>query len=158
MGLVPAAEGQVVPEAKKLQGAPVLTTAAGAEGRRHPSYRVFAAQASLPPISPIVIDIDGRVKLDLSQVLKISSSQMTLLAEQFAVPVAVLESFQTRWLTNALSDTEQLARELRTTIIDYRYLETRWTSYHPSPRGRKNQKRSSFGFESWRHRNGLEDV
>jgi len=143
MGPIPAAEGQVGSEAKKLQGAPLLPAVAGAEGRRHPSYQVFAAQAALPPISPTasnVIDIGGRVKLDLNGVPKISSSQMRLLAEQFGVPVAVLERFQTRWLTNALSDTDQLVRELRTTIIDYRYLETRWTAYHPSPDGEQAKR------------------
>jgi hypothetical protein len=133
-----AAEVPVVPENTKPQGPAILPVSAAVEGRRHPSYQVFAAQAPLPSISPIQIDtieIGGRVKLNVGRAREFGPPQMTVLADEFEVPRALLEKFQKRWLTNPPANALQLAQDLRTTVIDYRYLKTRWTSYRPTPDG-----------------------
>ena len=137
-GLMSAAEVPVVAENKKPQEPAVLSAATAVEGRRHPSYQVFAAQAQLPSISQIQIDtieIGGRVKLNVGRALEFGPPQIAVLSEEFEVPRALLDKFQKRWLANPQANASQLAQDLRTTVIDYRYLKARWASYRPPLEG-----------------------
>jgi len=107
---------------------------AAVRGRQHPSYQVFVHQLALPPITVAdrrTLDIGVKLKIDIGQRDQLTTEGREALAVQFGVPVGLVDRFLERLGHNAQWDAEQAAQELRTTVIDYKYLQDRWTHYRP---------------------------
>ena len=106
-------------------------------------YKAFARQAELPPITVatnVLIEVGGVVKMDVTRLAQISAREKEALAGQFSVPVGVIDKLVQRVASNSPPAADQLAQELRTAVIDYRFLQIEWDRYHP-PRRPADQER-----------------
>ena len=105
-----------------------------AEGRRQPSYQVFAYRCTLPAITVVnetTLEIGGKQKIDVSRLDQWDRAEKETLAGQFDVPVSVVDNLQKSCSKLAPADAAEVAGKLRVVVIDYKYLLERWTRYHP---------------------------
>lgn len=112
------------------------------EGHRMERYKAFARQTELPPItvtSNTVLKIGGAVKGDAAQLAKLSIREKEAMAGQFGVPVGVINKVVQRGASSSPPDADQLAQELRTAVIDYRFLQREWDRYLPPAEGQKTK-------------------
>ena len=110
--------------------------------RHHPSYQLLESRTELPALEVAAkgtLKIGGRWTLELSRATELPAEQKQALAAQFEVPVAAFDKFLQRLASRQGLDAEQGAKELRTLIIDYRYLRDRWNQYRP-PAGQEKLK------------------
>ena len=122
---------QVVPAPK-----PVYTP----KGRQMERYKAFARQAKMPTIAitnPAVVEVGGVVKTDLKRLGQLSDSEKAALATQFGVPADVIGKLMERAATNPAPDAGQVAQNVRTAVVDYKFLQQEFEQYHPSPEGQK---------------------
>jgi hypothetical protein len=119
-----------------LAGTPAYTP----QGRQMERYKDFARQAELPAITvtnKTTLEIGGAVRLDLNRLAQLSAQEQATLAERFGVPAGVISKLTERAASQPPPNAAQLAQELRTAVIDYRFLQGEWKRYHPSAEGQK---------------------
>ena len=141
--LITAQAGDVLP-AGEPDSQPTRTQkpAYEVQGREMERYKAFARQAELPLITVttnILIEVGGVVKTDVARLAQLSIQEKEALAEQFSVPVAVIDKLVERVVSNSPPTADQLAQALRTAIIDYRFLQSEWDRYHPPTEGQKTK-------------------
>ena len=108
------------------------------QARQHPSYQVFAHQSALPSITVVdqaTLEVGDNVKIDVSRPDQLPDQQKEALADQFEVPVGVINKLFVRFSNPPPTDAAHAAQELRTTVIDYKYLQERLNKYHPPSGG-----------------------
>jgi hypothetical protein len=111
-------------------------------GRQMERYKAFARQADLPLITVTtnnLIEVGGVVKTDVARLAQLSIQEKAALAEQFSVPVGVIDKLVERVVSNAPPAADEFAQELRTAVIDYRFLQIEWDRYHPPTEGRQTK-------------------
>ena len=116
------------------------------QARQHPAYQVFAHHAQLPSITVVekgTLLVGEEVKVDISRWDQLPGHQKRTLADQFDVPVSVVDKFLERFANNAQPNMERLGQELRTQVIDYKYLQEKWARYIP-PAGKEKSKADAF--------------
>ncbi len=109
-------------------------------GREMERYKAFVRQADLPLItvtSNILIEVGGVVKIDLTRLAQLSAQEEGALAELFRVPVAVVVKPVQQVAKNSSTTADRFAQELRTAVIDYRFLRIEWDRYHPPTAGQQ---------------------
>jgi hypothetical protein len=79
------------------------------------------------------------VKTDATRLAQLSVREKEALAGQFGVPVAVIDKLVQRVASSSPLAAEQFAQELRTTVVDYRFLQIEWKRYHPPAEGQKTK-------------------
>jgi hypothetical protein len=124
------------------QPAQVLKTANIPHGRQMERYKAFARQAELPPMTVTnhtVLGVGGVMHMDTTRLAQLSTRERETLAGQFRVPVAVIDRFVQRLVISSPPAADRLAQEIRTVVIDYRFLQIEWERYHPSAQGQKTK-------------------
>jgi hypothetical protein len=112
------------------------------QGYQMRRYQAFARQAELPPItvtSETTIEVGGVVKTDTFRLAQISTAEKETLAGQFGVPAGVIAKLAQRASDNPPPAAAQFAQELRTAVIDYRFLQDEWGRYQPPLEGRQTK-------------------
>ena len=112
------------------------------QARRHPSYQVFAGHIVLPSIAVVdktTLEIDGKVKIDVSRLDQLAQPQKESLGSQFDVPIGVVDKLLVSRTDQAPMDAAQVAAKLCETVMDYKYLLEKWTRYRP-PNGKEKVK------------------
>ena len=124
------------------QPAPAQKQADAVPGRQMERYKAFVRQAGLPPITlstNILIEVGGVVKMDVTRLGQISVQEKEALAGQFSVPVGVIDTVVQRVASNSPPAADQLVQELRTAVIDYRFLQIEWDRFHPPTEGQQTK-------------------
>ncbi len=101
-------------------------------------YKAFARQAELPPVAVTngnLVTVGGVVKLDVTQLPRLTRQEQEALAARFSVPTAVITNVVQHTAGSSSPDAAQLAQDLRTAVIDYRFLQIEWDRYHPPTAG-----------------------
>jgi hypothetical protein len=112
------------------------------EGRQMERYKAFARQAELPPITitnKTMLKVGGVVKGDAARLAQLSIREKEALAEQFGVPVGVINKVVQRGASSSPPGADEIAQELRTAVIDYRFLQREWDRYLPPAEGQKTK-------------------
>jgi len=112
------------------------------QGHQMERYKAFARQAQLPPITVTnltVLEVGGAVKMDAARLAQLSTREKQALAEQLKVPSAVIDRLVQRPAQGLPLDAERLSQELRTAVIDYRFLQIEWERYHPTATGQETK-------------------
>jgi hypothetical protein len=110
------------------------------KGRQMERYKAFARQAKIPTIAitnTVAIEVGGAVKTDLKRLGQLSDSEKAALAGQFGVPAEVVGNLMERAATNSAPDAEQVAQNVRTAVVDYKFLQREFEQYHPPTEGQK---------------------
>jgi hypothetical protein len=103
-------------------------------------YKAFARQVELPAITITnhsVLEVGGVMNVDAARLAQLSKREKEALAGQFKVPVAVIDKLMQQLPPSSSPAPEQFAREIRTAVIDYRFLQIEWERYHPPAQGQK---------------------
>jgi len=112
------------------------------QGRQMARYKAFARQTELPLITATnntLLEVGGMVKTDTTRLAKLSAREKEALAGQFGVPVAVIDKLVQRVASSSTLTAGQFAEELRTAVVDYRFLQIEWKRYHPPAEGQKTK-------------------
>ncbi len=134
------------------------------QGRQMERYKAFARQAKLPPITvtgDIVLEVGGLVKLDVTRLGQLPSPEQGTLAEQFGVPVGVIEKLVRRVASGSPPAASQVAEQLRQAVVDYRFLQVEWDRYHPPSGGQATKSEALAALQTgditqaWRLYDGL---
>jgi hypothetical protein len=143
-GMILGSDGQTLqapdqgsPSAKAQPSSPALLAA---EGRRQPSYQVFACGCSAPAITVVngtTLEIGGKQEIDVSRLDQLTTPEKETLAGRLDVPVVVIDGLLRGCTNQPPADATGLAGKLRVTAIDYKYLLEQWTQYHPPTGGEK---------------------
>jgi hypothetical protein len=110
------------------------------QGYQMERYKAFARQAPMPVIittGKTTIEVGGTVKTDLSRLAQLSSQEKGALAGQFGVPAGVIGKVAEHAASHPPPDAAQLAQDFRTAVVDYRFLHSEWTRYHPPAEGQQ---------------------
>ena len=105
-------------------------------------YKAFVRQSELPLITTTnnaLLEVGGKVKTDTTRLAKLSAPDKEALAGQFGVPVAVIDKLVRRVASGSTPTAGQFAQELRTAVVDYRFLQLEWKRYHPPAEGQKTK-------------------
>jgi hypothetical protein len=105
-------------------------------------YKAYARQAELPLITATnnaMLEVGGMVKTDTTRLAQLSVGEKEALAGQFGVPVAVIDKLVQRVASRPPPAADQFAQELRTVVVDYRFLQIEWNRYHPPADGQKTK-------------------
>ena len=114
-------------------------------------YQAFARQAKLPSITvadQTSLEVGGAVKLNLKRLAQLSDGEKEALAGQFGVPAEVIGKLLERAAINPPPNAAQLAQAIRTTVIDYRFLQGEWGRYTPPPEGRQVKTNALLALET----------
>jgi hypothetical protein len=87
----------------------------------------------------MMLEVGGVVKTDATRLAQLSVREKEALAGQFGVPVAVIDKLVQRVASSSPPAVDQFAQELRTTVVDYRFLQIEWKGYHPPTEGQKTK-------------------
>jgi hypothetical protein len=143
-GMILGSDGQTLqPPDKGSQSAkaePASPALLAAEGRRQPSYQVFAYSCTAPAITMVnatTLEVGGKQKIDVSRLDQLTTPEKETLAGQLAVPVVVIDCLLRGCTNQTPADATGLAGKLRVTAIDYKYLLEKWTQYQPPTGGEK---------------------
>ena len=112
------------------------------QGRQMGRYKAFARQAELPPITAThnaALQVGSVVYTNATRLAQLTTQEKAALAGQFKVPVAVIEALAQRQAHSSPVSADQLAQQIRTTVIDYRFLQSEWERYHPPEAGQKTK-------------------
>ena len=112
------------------------------QGRQMARYKAYARQAELPLITATnnaMLEVGGMVKTDTTRLAQLSVGEKEALAGQFGVPVAVIDKLVQRVASRPPPAADQFAQELRTVVVDYRFLQIEWNRYHPPADGQKTK-------------------
>ena len=135
--VVHAADGLPVKESG-TRLSQVQTAYGEPQGRQMRRYQAFARNAELPQImvrDQTTIEVGAGFKVDTSRLAKLPIREAESLAGQFRVPTALIIRLAQRVPATPPPDAAQFARELRTAVIDYRFLQGEWGRYHPGVEG-----------------------
>ena len=83
------------------------------------------------------LEVGGTVKTDLNRLAQLSSQEKEALAGPFGVPAGVIGKVAERAANNPPPNAAQLARDIRTAVVDYRFLQREWERYNPPTEGQK---------------------
>ena len=121
--------------------APAQEKADPVQGRQMQRYKSFVRQASLPPIrtTNVLIEVGSLVEIDVTRLAQISVQEKEALAGQFSVPVGVISKLVERVASNSPPAAAQFVQELRTAVIDYRFLRIEWDRFHPPVEGQQTK-------------------
>jgi hypothetical protein len=117
-----------------------------AQARKHPSYQVFKHNLTLPSIKVIdaaTLEVGGKLKIELNRPEQLSMQARLTLTNEFQVPLAVVDRLWERIFKNTSPNAEQVTNALRMTVLDYKYLQQRWTRYRP-PKEKEGIKTDAF--------------
>jgi hypothetical protein len=109
-------------------------------GRQMERYKDFARQVKLPAITVTnvaAIEVGDTVQADLKRLGQLSDREKAALAGQFGVPADVIGKLMERAATNSAPGADRVAQDIRTAVIDYRFLQREWEQYHPPADGQK---------------------
>jgi hypothetical protein len=111
------------------------------QGRQMQRYKSFVRQASLPPIRTInvLIEVGSLVEMDVTRLAQISVQEKEALAGQFSVPIGVINKLVESVASNSPPSADQLVQELRTAVIDYKFLLIEWDRFHPPAEGQQTK-------------------
>ena len=112
------------------------------QGRQMKRYEAFARQAELPSISitsNTVLQVGGVLNTDTTRLAQLAPREKEALSEQFGVPVSVIDRLVQRLAGSSSPTAAQLGQQIRTAVIDYRFLRIEWERYHPSAEGEKTK-------------------
>jgi hypothetical protein len=126
--------------ASATQIVPAPKTAYTPKGRQMERYKAFVRQAKVPTIvvtNAAAIEVGGIVKTDIKRLGQLSDSDKTALASQFVVPADVVGKLMECAATNSAPDAGQIAQNVRTAVIDYKFLQREFEQYHPPAAGQK---------------------
>lgn len=110
------------------------------QGYEMKRYKAFARQAEMPVITAtdrITFEVGSTVKTDIRRLAQLSISEKETLARQFKVPAGVIDKLVQRVSNSSQPGADQFAQELRTAVVDYRFLQNEWRRYNPPPNGLK---------------------
>ena len=130
---------------------PAAKPSAEPQGHQMRRYQAFARQAELPLIaitSETTLAVGTAVKIDISRLAQLPTTDVEALAGQFAVPVAVVAKVIQRLAANPALRATQLAQELRTSVVDYRFLQGEWGRYHPPQEGQQARTDALYALEA----------
>jgi hypothetical protein len=108
------------------------------KGRQMERYKAFARQAEMPAITvanKTTLEVDGTVKTDLARLAQLSIQEKEALTTQLGVPAAVIGKVVERAAHSPQPDAAQLAQDIRTAVVDYRFLQGEWKRYNPPAEG-----------------------
>ena len=137
-GMILGSDGQTPPP--PAGGSPVTNAVSSspallvAEGRRQPSYQVFAFNCTVPPITVVngtTLEVGGQQKIDVSQLAQLTRQERETLAGQLGIPVGAVDNLLVGGSKQPSADAAEVAGKLRVMVVDYKYLLERWTQYHP---------------------------
>ncbi len=134
-----AADPPPAPAAEN-DSAPAPKAASVPQGREMRRYQAFARQAQLPVMTATnntLLEVGGAVPTDVTRLAQLSPREKDSLAQAFDVPVGVIDNLLKRVGATSPSKPEQVAQELRTAVIDYRFLQIEWDRYHPPTEGQR---------------------
>lgn len=112
------------------------------QGHEMKRYKAFARQAQLPAITVTnhtVLEVGGVMNTDTTRLAQLSPREKEALAGQFRVPVGVIDKLVQRLTPSSPPAADQLAQEIRTAVIDYRFLHIEWEQYHPPAQDQKTK-------------------
>ena len=112
------------------------------QGRQMQRYKAFARQAQLPSMTVTnhtVLKVGGAANMDTTRLAQLSTREKEALAGQFRVPIGVIDKLAQRPAHSSPPAADQLAQEVRTAVIDYRFLQIEWERYHPPAAGQKTK-------------------
>jgi hypothetical protein len=139
--LNPARAADALPVKEPVaQTAPAQKPAYTPKGREMERYKAFARQAEMPAITvtnTTVLEAGGPVRIDLTRLGQLSGSEKEALAGQFEVPSGVIGKLIERATNNPSPGAAQITRDIRTAVIDYRFLQGEWGRYHPPAEGQQ---------------------
>ena len=120
------------------------------QGRQMERFKAFARQTELPPITATnaLLTVGGAVNTDCTRLANLSSQEKQALAAQFRIPLAVIDKLVQRLASGSPPSAEQFSQELRTTVIDYRFLHTEWVRYHPPADGQPTKAAAMAALQS----------
>ena len=105
-------------------------------------YKAFVRQAELPLITVTTngsLQVGGVVKMDATRLAQLSAPEKEVLAGQFQFRSGSSINWWSVLARNPPPAADQLAQELRTAVIDYRFLQIEWDRYHPPAEGQKTK-------------------
>ncbi|HOX56421.1 MAG TPA: hypothetical protein P5205_06945 [Candidatus Paceibacterota bacterium] len=114
-------------------------------------YQAFARQAQLAPItvtSETTLEVGGTVKTDITRFPQLSARETEILAGKFEVPAGVIAEVARSLSDNPQPRAAQLAHELRTAVVDYRFLQSEWGRYRPPLEGQQVKTAALDALES----------
>ena len=139
----PAQAADVLPAKESAsQPAQAANPAGKPQGHQMRRYQAFARQAELPLITVTnrtMIEVGGVVKIDVARLAQLSTQEKEALTGQFSVPVGIIDKLVERVASNSPPAADQLAQELRTAVIDYKFLQIEWDRYHPPTEGQQTR-------------------
>jgi hypothetical protein len=124
------------------QTAPAQKPAYVPKGRQMERYKAFERAAKMPAIlisNQTTLEVGSAVKTDLNRLAQLSAKEKEAWAGQFGVPAGVIGRVMERATSNPLPGAAQVAQDIRTAVIDYRYLEGEWGRYHPPAEGQQRK-------------------
>jgi hypothetical protein len=104
------------------------------QGHQMRRYQAFTRQAELPSMTEIgktTLQVGGVWQTDTSRLAQLSTREQEALAGLFAVPTAIIAKVIRAGSDQTAPTAAQLAKELRTAVVDYRFLRQEWGRYHP---------------------------
>ncbi len=139
----PAQSAEVLPaKVSASQPAQGHDPSAEPQGHQLQRYQAFARQTELPAITVIsnmTLQVGSEVKTDIVRLAQLTSGAAEALAARFGVPTAVIARLAQRAANSPPPSTAQIAQELRTAVIDYRFLRGEWDRYHPPAEGQQTK-------------------
>jgi hypothetical protein len=128
--------------APETQAAPAQGQAEPVQGRQMVRYKAFVRQAVLPLMSVTtngLIEVGGVAKLDVTGLAQLSVPEKEALAGQFSVPLGVIDTLLESVASNPSPAADQVVQELRSAVIDYKFLDIEWGRFHPPPEGQQTK-------------------
>jgi hypothetical protein len=122
------------------QATQVLKQSYSPQGYQMKRYQAFARQAEMPVIAATdktTLEVGGTVKADIKRLAQPSSKEQETLASQLGVPTGVIGKTLERASNNPAASAAQLVQDIRTAVIDYRFLQGEWGRYTPPAEGQK---------------------
>jgi hypothetical protein len=121
---------------------------AAVQGRQHPSYQVFAHDLVLTAINApnkTTLQIGEKLKVDVGRLRQTTSDEKKAVAAAFDVSLDLVTRVFERSASNTTLEAEQFAKDLRTTVTDYKYLLKSWGDYHPPASAEKPKQEGAKG-------------
>jgi len=122
----------------------VQKTACNPQGRQMERYKMFARQADISITNHSVLVVGGVMNMEAARLAhQLSRQEKEALAGQFRVPVAVIDQLVQRLSPGSPPAPEQFARDIRTAVIDYRFLRREWERYLPLAQDQKAEAKTA---------------
>jgi hypothetical protein len=122
------------------QTTPARKPAYAPKGYQMERYQAFARQAEIPAITvtdTTTLEVGGTVRIDLNRLAQLSNKEQEALGGQIGFPVAVIGKVAERAAGNPPPDAAQFAHDIRTAVVDYRFLHGEWNRYDPPAAGQR---------------------